>query len=167
MDFQVSLAFVSRLDVGFEPNQSSFWRQSPINPCSLRFKQGIIMFLQSLPTQGWSDKDAEMLLSEAFMWVLLNLPFKPSRFDWTDSSICLPSSLRDQRYKTLFGNTAHLNKWFFLNSCNKTSVMTSFFHPRNLIYLSLTKLNGKESWLLWIQKFRDEDFIMISCRTWL
>ncbi|PWN53183.1 RabGAP/TBC [Violaceomyces palustris] len=42
--------------------------------------QGIIMFLQSLPTQGWSDKDAEMLLSEAFM------------------------------YKTLFGNTAHLNK---------------------------------------------------------
>lgn len=42
--------------------------------------QGIIMFLQSLPTQSWSDKDAEMLLSEAFM------------------------------YKTLFGNTAHLNK---------------------------------------------------------
>ncbi|CBQ69490.1 related to GYP1-GTPase activating protein [Sporisorium reilianum SRZ2] len=42
--------------------------------------QGIIMFLQSLPTQNWSDKDAEMLLSEAFM------------------------------YKTLFGNTAHLNK---------------------------------------------------------
>ncbi|GAC94572.1 hypothetical protein PHSY_002145 [Pseudozyma hubeiensis SY62] len=42
--------------------------------------QGIIMFLQSLPTQTWSDKDAEMLLSEAFM------------------------------YKTLFGNTAHLNK---------------------------------------------------------
>ncbi|EPQ30887.1 uncharacterized protein PFL1_01784 [Pseudozyma flocculosa PF-1] len=42
--------------------------------------QGIIMYLQSLPTQGWSDKDAEMLLSEAFM------------------------------YKTLFGNTAHLNK---------------------------------------------------------
>ncbi|PWZ01837.1 RabGAP/TBC [Testicularia cyperi] len=41
--------------------------------------QGIIMFLQSLPTQGWSDKDAEMLLSEAFM------------------------------YKTLFGNSAHLH----------------------------------------------------------
>ena len=29
--------------------------------------QGIIMHLQSLPTQDWSDKDAEMLLSEAFM----------------------------------------------------------------------------------------------------
>ena len=29
--------------------------------------QGIIMHLQSLPTQNWSDKDAEMLLSEAFM----------------------------------------------------------------------------------------------------
>lgn len=41
--------------------------------------QGIIMFLQSLPTQNWSDKDAEMLLSEAFM------------------------------YKSLFGNTAHLH----------------------------------------------------------
>lgn len=32
--------------------------------------QGIIMFLQSLPTHDWSDKDAEMLLSEAFMYVL-------------------------------------------------------------------------------------------------
>ncbi|WFD32651.1 GTPase-activating protein [Malassezia sp. CBS 17886] len=40
--------------------------------------QAIIMFLQSLPTHGWSDKDAEMLLSEAFM------------------------------YKAMFGNTAHL-----------------------------------------------------------
>lgn len=40
--------------------------------------QGIIMFLQSLPTQHWSDKDAEMLLSEAFM------------------------------YKSLFGNSAHI-----------------------------------------------------------
>lgn len=27
------------------------------------------MFLQSLPTQSWSDKDAELLLSEAFVWV--------------------------------------------------------------------------------------------------
>ena len=41
--------------------------------------QEIILQLQSLPTQNWSDKDAEMLLSEAFM------------------------------YKTLFGNTAHLH----------------------------------------------------------
>ncbi|KDQ57641.1 hypothetical protein JAAARDRAFT_35331 [Jaapia argillacea MUCL 33604] len=29
--------------------------------------QGIIMFLQSLPTQGWTDHDVEMLLSEAFV----------------------------------------------------------------------------------------------------
>lgn len=29
--------------------------------------QGCIMFLQSLPTQSWSDKDAELLLSEAFV----------------------------------------------------------------------------------------------------
>lgn len=42
--------------------------------------QGIIMFLQSLPTQNWCDRDAELLLSEAFM------------------------------YKSLFGNTAHLHK---------------------------------------------------------
>ncbi|SDA01480.1 BZ3500_MvSof-1268-A1-R1_Chr10-1g02708 [Microbotryum saponariae] len=30
--------------------------------------QSIIMFLQSLPTQQWSDKNTELLLSEAFMW---------------------------------------------------------------------------------------------------
>ncbi|KAM0790049.1 hypothetical protein ACM66B_005377 [Microbotryomycetes sp. NB124-2] len=30
--------------------------------------QSIIMFLQSLPTQGWTDKEIELLLSEAFMW---------------------------------------------------------------------------------------------------
>ncbi|TRM69482.1 rab-GTPase-TBC domain-containing protein [Schizophyllum amplum] len=29
--------------------------------------QGIIMFLQSLPTQGWGDGEIEMLLSEAFV----------------------------------------------------------------------------------------------------
>ncbi|KAI1785759.1 RabGAP/TBC [Ganoderma leucocontextum] len=29
--------------------------------------QGIIMFLQSLPTQGWTDHEIEMLLSEAFV----------------------------------------------------------------------------------------------------
>lgn len=26
------------------------------------------MFLQSLPTQNWSDQNTELLLSEAFMW---------------------------------------------------------------------------------------------------
>lgn len=30
--------------------------------------QSIIMFLQSLPTQDWTDKNTELLLSEAFMW---------------------------------------------------------------------------------------------------
>ncbi|GAA6030330.1 hypothetical protein JCM8097_009051 [Rhodosporidiobolus ruineniae] len=30
--------------------------------------QGIILFLQALPTQGWTDKDTELLLSEAFLW---------------------------------------------------------------------------------------------------
>ena len=29
--------------------------------------QGIIMFLQSLPTQDWTDDEIEMLLSEAFV----------------------------------------------------------------------------------------------------
>lgn len=29
--------------------------------------QGIIMFLQSLPTQDWGDHEIEMLLSEAFV----------------------------------------------------------------------------------------------------
>ena len=31
------------------------------------FSQGIIMFLQSLPTQDWGDHEVEMLLSEAFV----------------------------------------------------------------------------------------------------
>jgi len=30
--------------------------------------QGIMMFLQALPTQDWTEKDIELLLSEAFMW---------------------------------------------------------------------------------------------------
>jgi hypothetical protein len=27
-----------------------------------------MMFLQSLPTQDWTEKDIELLLSEAFIW---------------------------------------------------------------------------------------------------
>ena len=34
---------------------------------SLTLRQGIIMFLQSLPTQEWTDHDVELLLSEAFL----------------------------------------------------------------------------------------------------
>ncbi|KAI8589575.1 rab-GTPase-TBC domain-containing protein [Geranomyces variabilis] len=30
--------------------------------------QDMMMFLQSLPTQNWDDKDIELLLSEAYMW---------------------------------------------------------------------------------------------------
>lgn len=30
--------------------------------------QGIMMFLQSLPTKSWTEKDIELLLSEAFIW---------------------------------------------------------------------------------------------------
>lgn len=29
--------------------------------------QGIIMFLQSLPTEGWGDEEIEMLLSQSFV----------------------------------------------------------------------------------------------------
>lgn len=32
-----------------------------------RMNQGIIMFLQSLPTQDWGDHEIELLLSEAFV----------------------------------------------------------------------------------------------------
>jgi hypothetical protein len=30
--------------------------------------QEIMMFLQSLPTKAWAEKDIELLLSEAFIW---------------------------------------------------------------------------------------------------
>ncbi len=30
--------------------------------------QEIMMFLQSLPTKAWTEKDIELLLSEAFIW---------------------------------------------------------------------------------------------------
>ncbi|KAI7870214.1 rab-GTPase-TBC domain-containing protein [Spinellus fusiger] len=33
--------------------------------------QGVMMFLQQLPTQGWAEKDVELLLSEAYMWKTL------------------------------------------------------------------------------------------------
>ncbi|KAG9288030.1 hypothetical protein G9A89_017625 [Geosiphon pyriformis] len=43
--------------------------------------QGIMMFLQSLPTSHWDEKDIELLLSEAFMWKSLfhNAPNHLSR----------------------------------------------------------------------------------------
>lgn len=33
--------------------------------------QGVMIFLQELPTQGWQEKDVELLLSEAYMWKTL------------------------------------------------------------------------------------------------
>lgn len=38
--------------------------------------QEIMMFLQSLPTKSWTEKDIELLLSEAFIWQSL---FKGSK----------------------------------------------------------------------------------------
>jgi len=33
--------------------------------------QEIMMFLQSLPTKSWTEKDIELLLSEAYIWQTL------------------------------------------------------------------------------------------------
>jgi TBC1 domain family member 2 len=30
--------------------------------------QEVMMFLQSLPTRDWTEKDIELLLSEAYIW---------------------------------------------------------------------------------------------------
>ena len=60
MDFQVSrVCFVT----SYFPTGWSF---SDIYSFFL-LRQGIIMFLQSLPTQHWDDHDIELLLSEAFV----------------------------------------------------------------------------------------------------
>ena len=49
MDFQVSCQ---------TPDASNF----------LTVIQEIMMFLQALPTRDWTEKDIELLLSEAFIW---------------------------------------------------------------------------------------------------
>lgn len=41
-----------------------------------RWIQEIMMFLQALPTRDWTEKDIELLLSEAFIWQSL---FQDSR----------------------------------------------------------------------------------------
>jgi hypothetical protein len=38
--------------------------------------QEVMMFLQALPTKDWTEKDIELLLSEAFIWQSL---FQDSR----------------------------------------------------------------------------------------
>lgn len=51
MDFQVR-AFIALCEA--EPSLTSI--------------QEIMMFLQALPTKDWTEKDIELLLSEAFIW---------------------------------------------------------------------------------------------------
>ena len=51
--------------------------------------QEIMMFLQSLPTRNWTEKDIELLLSEAYIWQSL---FKGSAAHLRDSSCRSPSA---------------------------------------------------------------------------
>ena len=50
--------------------------------------QEIMMFLQALPTQDWTEKDIEMLLSEAWVWQSL---FGGSSAHLKNSTGSLPS----------------------------------------------------------------------------
>lgn len=52
--------------------------------------QEILMFLQALPTRDWTEKDIELLLSEAFIWQSL---FRGSRahLKTTDSRVPMGS----------------------------------------------------------------------------
>lgn len=52
MDFQVCSFFI--------PINSHYARA--------KFLQEVMMFLQALPTKDWTEKDIELLLSEAFIW---------------------------------------------------------------------------------------------------
>lgn len=47
------------------------------------------MFLQALPTRSWTEKDIELLLSEAFIWQSL---FKGSSAHLRGDSSSTPSS---------------------------------------------------------------------------
>jgi TBC1 domain family member 2 len=56
--------------------------------------QEVMMFLQALPTRDWTEKDIELLLSEAFIWQSL---FKGSSAHLrggssTNSSNALPTT---------------------------------------------------------------------------
>ncbi|CCU78309.1 TBC1 domain family member 22A [Blumeria hordei DH14] len=51
--------------------------------------QGIMMFLQALPTRDWTEKDIELLLSEAFIWQSL---FKGSSSHLRGGSDTTPSN---------------------------------------------------------------------------
>ena len=47
-----------------------------------------MMFLQALPTRQWTEKDIELLLSEAFIWQSL---FRGSKAHIPQSSVGYPS----------------------------------------------------------------------------
>jgi hypothetical protein len=49
--------------------------------------QEILMFLQALPTREWTEKDIELLLSEAFIWQSL---FRGSRAHLRTSNSAIP-----------------------------------------------------------------------------
>jgi hypothetical protein len=51
--------------------------------------QEVMMFLQALPTKNWTEKDIELLLSEAFIWQSL---FKGSSAHLRGDSGSTPSS---------------------------------------------------------------------------
>jgi hypothetical protein len=51
--------------------------------------QEIMMFLQALPTREWTEKDIELLLSEAFIWQSL---FRGSSAHLKGQSTGTPSS---------------------------------------------------------------------------
>jgi hypothetical protein len=51
--------------------------------------QEVMMFLQALPTRDWTEKDIELLLSEAFIWQSL---FKGSSSHLRGGSDKLPSN---------------------------------------------------------------------------
>jgi len=53
--------------------------------------QEIMMFLQALPTRDWTEKDIELLLSEAFIWQSL---FKGSSSHLRGGSDKTPSNQR-------------------------------------------------------------------------
>lgn len=52
--------------------------------------QEILMFLQALPTREWTEKDIELLLSEAFIWQSL---FRGSRAHLRTSNSTIPMGL--------------------------------------------------------------------------
>lgn len=51
--------------------------------------QEVMMFLQALPTRDWTEKDIELLLSEAFIWQSL---FKGSASHLKGGSSTTPSN---------------------------------------------------------------------------